>query len=113
MALDPSNYKDRQLILRCFLSAGDTPSPELIQLAPETFAAVLADPQTSARDRIRAAEAIVKLQQLQLQAVATVDKIKARRQRNREAQAVREQNAPDPVPRHLLAMLDMLNEDDK
>ena len=81
--MDSSNYKDRQLILRCLQAAGDTPSPELVALAPAVFAATIADPLASPRDKIRASEGLIRLQQLQLQAVTVINQVKSRRQSRR------------------------------
>lgn len=110
---DISLASDRRMIERAFMAAGDAPSRDLLDAIPAIVAATLADPAASHRDKARAAAIVQKMQTIQLDTLKVVDAIKARRQRGRDAQAARELNAPDPVPRHLLAMLDMLNEESK
>ena len=83
--MDTNNYRDRQLILRAFQAAGDTPSTKLLKLIPATIQGVLADPHSSTRDRVRAAECVMAMQKIQLSMITTVNSIKIRRDRRRTA----------------------------
>lgn len=96
--MDTNNYRDRQLIVRAFQAAGDSPSPELLELIPEAIRGVLADPHASNRDKVRAAECIMGMQRIQISVIGTVNQIKGRRDRSRAAATDRPETLPTALP---------------
>ena len=109
--VDLNDYRDRNLVLRCFMAAGDAPSPELVAIVPATFQAILADPHSSDRDKIRAAEAVLKLQQIQLAAVGQVNQIKNRRQaRLADQLGRRDTDGPVTIGKSIADLIQQLEE---